>query len=232
MQGCDWPSLDAGNEDAIGVVLVPLDKVPGRLLGGNGNERDALIRGLEPDDLRLVLLTVVVTTVASVSCLSLGFLLFFSSLAASTFNNRNNMTSIQRLLLIIDLFFLHEQQALALDFNIIILLLCRSLSETASAAQSTTRLGPRVAAGGGIIDRGIVVAAFRDILPFLLFFLLALLAPHLVDIKKLNSNKIALESSVPVFGTANENVRVKIVGGDIGIASVLFLLTRSVPATN
>ena len=58
MEGGDGPSLDAGNKDSVGIVLVLLNKVPGSLLGGDGNQRHTLVSWLEPNNLGLVLVTV------------------------------------------------------------------------------------------------------------------------------------------------------------------------------
>jgi hypothetical protein len=82
MKRCDWPSFDACHEDAIGIVLVLFDKVSRGLLSGNGNEWYPLVGRLEPNNLRLVKLTVLLVAArATVTMLSLSFLLFLCCLA-------------------------------------------------------------------------------------------------------------------------------------------------------
>src|SRR5258708_2705350 len=46
-------------------------------------------------------------------------------LASGALDNGNNMTSVQRSLVVVDLLFFDQQQRLALDFNIVIFLLRR-----------------------------------------------------------------------------------------------------------
>ena len=44
MEGCDRPSLNASNEDSIGIVLVLLNEVARSLFGGDSNQRNSLAR--------------------------------------------------------------------------------------------------------------------------------------------------------------------------------------------
>jgi hypothetical protein len=61
---------------------VLFDKVPGGLFGWDGDQRDTLVRRFEPDDLRLVLLTVGLGAVAPFASRTLSFLFLLGGLAA------------------------------------------------------------------------------------------------------------------------------------------------------
>ena len=90
---------------------------------------------------------------SAISGLTLGLLLLLGSLAAgtqetkstrehlarNTLDDGNDMTSIQRLLLITDLLLFHQKKALALDLDIIVLLLRWSLAQTATATDAAIR---------------------------------------------------------------------------------------------
>lgn len=83
MKGSDWPSFNACNKNTICVVLMPFNKIARSLLSRNGNERYTLISRLEPYNLGLVLLTVLlVSTRAAFSLLTFGFLFLFCGLTA------------------------------------------------------------------------------------------------------------------------------------------------------
>ena len=89
-------------------------------------------------------------TVASISSLTLGLLFFLGGLAtwakqskssrehlaSDSLNDGDNVTSIERLLFIIDLFLLYQKQTLTLDFNIIVLLLRGALSQTSTSSNA------------------------------------------------------------------------------------------------
>lgn len=82
MERRDRPSLDACDKDAVGIVLVLLYEISRGLFGWDGDERDALIGRLEPNDLWLVLLAFRLTARMLAASLTLGLLLLFGSLAA------------------------------------------------------------------------------------------------------------------------------------------------------
>jgi hypothetical protein len=113
MKGGDWPSLNAGNENTVSIILVLLDEVTWSLLGGNSDEGHTFVGRLEPHNLGLVLLSLLlVASIVSVSSLTFGFLFLFRGLtawteetqgarehlASDTFNDCDNMTSVERLL--------------------------------------------------------------------------------------------------------------------------------------
>ena len=82
MKRSDGPSLDTSNENAIGIILMLLDKVTWSLFGRDGYQWHALVGRLEPDDLWLLWLSVLLmTTGATIAVLTLGFLLFLCRLA-------------------------------------------------------------------------------------------------------------------------------------------------------
>lgn len=83
MKRSDGPALDASNENAIGIILMALDKVTGSLFSWDGNERHTLVGGLEPYDLWFILLAVLVMAARiAFTLLPLGLLFLFGSLAA------------------------------------------------------------------------------------------------------------------------------------------------------
>ena len=81
MERCNGPTLDACNEDSVGVVLVLLHKISRSLLGGNGDKWYSLICWLEPDNLWLVLVALgLLTTMRTILGLALGVLLLLGCL--------------------------------------------------------------------------------------------------------------------------------------------------------
>ncbi len=83
MQRCNGPSLNAGNEDPVGVVLVVFDEIARRLLGWYGDQRHTLVGRLEPYNFRLFWLSLMlVSSRVPLSLLSFGFLLLLGCLAA------------------------------------------------------------------------------------------------------------------------------------------------------
>ena len=82
MKGCDGPSLDAGDKDSIGIVLMVLHEVAWCLLGGYRDQWHTLVRWLEPYNLGFLWLTLlIVTSSVTVSLLPLRFLLLLGCLA-------------------------------------------------------------------------------------------------------------------------------------------------------
>src|SRR2546423_3640533 len=122
-----------------------VDEVSWRLLGRDGNKRNAFVRGFEPDNLRFVLLAILLAPVTSIFCTSFGLLFLLCSLAAwaekaqgtgkhlsrDSFDDCNDMPGIEGLRLVADFLFFHQQETLAFDFYVIILLLGGALSKTA-----------------------------------------------------------------------------------------------------
>ncbi|KAI6772177.1 hypothetical protein HG530_003135 [Fusarium avenaceum] len=240
----DGPALYAGHKDSIRIVLVLLDKVAGGLLSGDSNKGYTLVGRLEPNNLGLLLLARLgVARVAAFTGSPLSLLLLFGSLTAgaeqaestgkhltsNTLNDSNNMASVQRLLLIVDFLLFNKEETLALNFNVIVLLLGRALAQTTTTAESTLR---RVAVV--VVARVLVTliggsrSGISDILALLLLLLLALLAPNFINIQKLDGNQIALKSTVSVLATADKDISIKeaILGGDISIATVLLVDTE------
>jgi hypothetical protein len=85
MEGGDGPTLDAGHENTVSVVLVLLNEVTWSLFCRNGNEGNALVGRLEPDNLGLLLITgLVMAGVATVTSSPFRFLLLLGSLAAGS----------------------------------------------------------------------------------------------------------------------------------------------------
>ena len=123
-------------------------------------------------------------------------------MSSNTLDDSDNVTCVQRLELVVDLLLLHEEQALSLDFNVVVLLLCGPLAKTATSTNTTLRAGFRLR--GGIVDGNASAARVRVVLSLLLLFLFAFLAPYFVNIKKLDSDEISFEGSVPVFATTDE----------------------------
>lgn len=56
MKRRDGPSFDAGDKNAVRIILVVLNEITRCLFGWNSNEGDALISWFEPNNLWLVLL--------------------------------------------------------------------------------------------------------------------------------------------------------------------------------
>ena len=174
-----------------------LDKVTRGLFGGNRNERYTLVGRFEPNNLGLVLVAViVVTAVATISGLPFGLLLLLRRLATgtketkssgehlpgNTFDHSHDVTRVQRLLLVTDLIFLDQQEALAFHFDVVILLLRRSLTKTATTANAAVRsdflafsIGARVGASQFVVSAIVTRPGICDILALFLLFLLFLL---------------------------------------------------------
>jgi hypothetical protein len=133
------------------------------------------------------------------------------------------MASVERLLLIVDLFLLDKKQALTFNLNIVILLLCWALSQAAPASETTLSTARIISIGA--VSVGGAGAGISNVLTLLLLLLLALLCPNLVNIEKLNSDQVAFESSVTVLATANEDICVEetVLGSDISITAVLLV---------
>ena len=72
-------TLDTGNKQLVGISLRVLDEVRGRLLGGNSNEGNTLVSGLEPDDLGTLDGTTRLVTPVALSLATLSLLLFLGS---------------------------------------------------------------------------------------------------------------------------------------------------------
>jgi hypothetical protein len=244
VQRSDGPALYAGHKNSIRIILVLLNKVARRLLGGDSDEGDTLVRRLEPHNLGLLLLTGLrVASVATLTGSPLSLLLLLGSLAAgsektqgarehltsNTFNDSHNVTSIQRLLLIVDFLLLNKQKALTFDLDIIVLLLSRALAQTTATTNAALRGVTLV-----VVTRVLVALVGRsrsgisDILALLLLFLLALLAPDFINIQKLDRDEITLKSTVSVLATADEDVGIEktILSSDVGIATVLLVDTK------
>jgi hypothetical protein len=51
MEGANRMTLDAGDEQLVDIGFRVLNEIRGCLFGRNGDERDTLVRGLEPNDL-------------------------------------------------------------------------------------------------------------------------------------------------------------------------------------
>ena len=82
MQRGNRPSLDTSNEDAIGIILMLFNKVAWSLLGGDSNKGYAFVSGLEPHNLRLFRLAILLmTTRTTVTMLSFSLLFLFRCLA-------------------------------------------------------------------------------------------------------------------------------------------------------
>jgi hypothetical protein len=91
------------------------------------------------------------------------------------------MTSVQRLLLVVDLFLLHEKETLALNLNVVVLLLSGSLAKTATAADTT--LVRRLRLSSSVVHGNATTARIGVVLALLLLFLLALLTPNLIYVE-------------------------------------------------
>jgi hypothetical protein len=129
-------------------------------------------------------------------------------LSSNSLNDSHYVACIKWLLLIIDLFLLHEQQALTFDLNIVVLLLGGTLAQAATSANATLALST-LRLRRCVVDGNVASAAgIGVVFPFLLLFLLAFLAPDLVDIEELDRDQVALKSTVPVFATTNEDVSI------------------------
>jgi hypothetical protein len=175
---------------------------------------------------------------------SLGLLFLLGSLAAGpeqtqsagehltghALNDGNNVARVERLLLVADLFLLDKEQALALDFDVIVLLLSGTLSKTATSADATFTSVVVVAITADLACASSGSGArVSDVFALLLLLLLALLSPDLVNIEELDGDQISLEGTVTVFAAANEDVGIKqaILGRDIGIAPVLLVHAKN-----
>ena len=91
MQRGDRPSLDARNKYTRDVILVSLHKITRGLFGWDGDKRYTFVGRLEPDDLRLVRLSVLLmTTRATVTMLTLGFLFFLGGLATRSQESKSS----------------------------------------------------------------------------------------------------------------------------------------------
>lgn len=243
MQGGDGPALDASHKDAVRVVLVLLDEVPRGLLGRDGDEGNALVSRLEPDNLGFLLVPAVLVPTA-IPGSALGLLLLLGGLAAgtqqaegarehlasNTLDDGHNVTSVERLGLVADLLLLDQQETLALNLNIVVLLLRRSLPQTATATDTTLARGAVLAIGvalASIVSRA--RTGISDVLALLLLLLLSLLTPHLIDVKKLDGHQVSFQSAVPVLAAANEDISVQktILGRDVGVAAVLLVDTEN-----
>jgi hypothetical protein len=84
MERSDRPPFDASDEDAVRIILVFLYEIARSLFGGDSDEGNALISGLEPNNLRLILLTFRLAARILPSGLSLSFLLLLGCLTART----------------------------------------------------------------------------------------------------------------------------------------------------
>ncbi|KAI6766627.1 hypothetical protein HG531_011849 [Fusarium graminearum] len=118
------------------------------------------------------------------------------------------MTSVQRLLLVVNLLLLDKEKALTLDFDIVVLLLCGSLTQTATAANTALR--------------GVSVIVVTRVL-------VTLIGGSGSSIgNELNSNEITLKRTVSVLATANKDIGVKeaILSGNVSIATVLLVNTE------
>jgi hypothetical protein len=142
-------------------------------------------------------------------------------LPSDTLDNSNNVTSVQRLLLVVDLFLLHEKQTLTLNLDVVILLLSGSLAKTATAADTTLVRG--FGLSSCVVHGNATTARIGVVLALLLLFLLALLTPNLIYIEQLDGDQITLKSSIPVLATTDEDISIQIGSCDISIASVLLI---------
>jgi len=159
-------------------------------------------------------------------------------LSSNAFNDSDDMTSIQRLLLVVDLFLLDQQQRLSLDLDIVILLLGRSLAKTTTPPH-TAGLGSlfSIAASGSIVRAvvGSIAASvgtagtLGDVLSLLLLLFLTLLTPDFIHVEELNSNQVALQRSVPVLTSADEDIGVQqpVLGSHICVTSILLVDTKN-----
>ena len=59
MKTCDGPAFNGSNKEGIAVILMIVDKVLGGLFSWDGDERDAFVGRLEPDNFWFLLLLVV-----------------------------------------------------------------------------------------------------------------------------------------------------------------------------
>ena len=75
---------------------------------------------------------------------------------------------------------------MAFNFNIVVLLLCGPLAETATSADATLRAGLRLS--GGIVNGNTTAAGVCIVLALLLLFLFTLLSPDFVNIQKFDSD--------------------------------------------
>ena len=117
---------------------------------------------------------------------------------------------------------------MALDLDIVVLLLGRALLQAATATNATfLRRRSTFRLGGGVVDGMDATTSIGNILALLLLFLLTLLTPDLIDVEELNSDEIALKSTVTVFATADEDVGVEVSRGDVSIAAVLLVDAES-----
>jgi hypothetical protein len=139
------------------------------------------------------------------------------------------MACIQRLLLVRNLLFFNKKEALALDLNIVVLLLGGTLAETSTTAKTSLCRVAVIVARVLVALVGRAGSSISNILALLLLFLLALLAPDLINVEKLNGDQIAFESTVAVLGTANEDISIKeaILGSNVGVATVLLVDTEN-----
>ena len=94
------------------------------------------------------------------------------------------MTSVKWFLLITDLLFLHEKQALTLNLHVIILLLCRTLTQTATSFDAPIWCDRRGFDGRAVVVSTSLVTttSVSDILALLFLFLLALLTPYFIHV--------------------------------------------------
>lgn len=195
----------------------------------NGHQRDALVGRSEPDDLgRLVEVVAAAARVAAVALTALVVLLLLrrrrggaedaeesaEELSGRALDDSDDVTRVLGLLLVRDLLLLEEQQALALDLDVVLLLV--------ELAQ---------------VSRGAEVARAVLLLFALLLLLVLLRAPHLVHIEELDRHDVALERTVAVLGacvtsarrrakeqrTADVDVGVGRLRRDVRIAAVLLV---------
>jgi hypothetical protein len=151
-------------------------------------------------------------------------------LAWNTLNYSNNVAGVKRLVFIANFLFFNQEQALTLNLDIVVLLLSRTLAKAASAPDAAIRANLWSATiCTGVRTRGPIEASsastpsIGDVLALLFLFFLALLIPHLIDVKELDGNKIAFKSAVAIFASADENVRVEICRGNVGIGPILLI---------
>lgn len=209
-------ALDTSNEKLIGVCLRVLDEVCGCLFCGDGDERDAFVSWLEPDNLGAFDRSprFIPTVTFALATFSLLFLLGSGrrwakqakgareELSGHAFNNRDNVASELGFDFIGNFLVLEQHQTLAFNFNVVLLLV---ILATDSAL--------------GLVSR--VLLLFP-----LLLFLLLLRCPNLVNIKQLNGNDITLEGTITILRATDVDIGVQDFCRDVRIGTVTLVDTK------